>query len=203
MADLVPCLMIKPSNKGTTPPSLTAETASNSLAMLKAKLRVIPGFPKKGVNFIDITTVLKDATAFKTSLDLLTREFAQKEIDLIVGIEARGFMIGGAIAYNLGLGFVPARKKGKLPAEKIFEEYSLEYSSEFLEMHSDAISRGQRVGIVDDLLATGGTAQATAKLVEKIGGVVSSIGFMVELDFLHGREKLSKYDVFSLVHYDE
>jgi adenine phosphoribosyltransferase len=194
--------MIKPSNKVTSSP-LSAETASKEVATLKAKLRVIPGFPKKGVNFIDITTVLKDAAAFKTSIDLLTREFVQREIDLIVGIEARGFMIGGSLAYNLGLGFVPARKKGKLPAEKIFEEYTLEYSSEYLEMHSDAISLGQRIGIVDDLLATGGTAQATAKLVEKIGGIVSCLGFMVELDFLHGREKLSKYDVFSLVHYDE
>jgi adenine phosphoribosyltransferase len=173
------------------------------IEQLKTKLRVIPGFPKKGVNFIDITTLLKDAESFKVALDLLTEEFSRRKIDLIVGIEARGFMLGGAIAYNLGLGFVPARKKGKLPAGKILEQYSLEYSSEYLEMHSDAISAGQRVGIVDDLLATGGTAEATTKLVQKIGGSVSCIGFLVELDFLKGRDKLSKYDVFSLVHYSE
>lgn len=176
---------------------------SKEVAGLKAKLRVIPGFPKQGVNFIDITTVLKDASSFKSGIDLLTDQFAQRKLDLLVGIEARGFMIGGPIAYNLGLGFVPARKKGKLPAEKILEEYTLEYSSEYLEMHSDAISPGQRVGIVDDLLATGGTAEATAKLVEKIGGVVSCIGFLVELDFLKGRQRLANYDVFSLVHYEE
>ncbi len=170
---------------------------------LKAKLRVIPGFPKAGVNFIDITTVLKDPSSFKGAVDLLTEQFSRRRLDLIVGIEARGFMIGGAIAYNLGLGFVPARKKGKLPGTKIFEEYTLEYNTEYLEMHSDAISPGQRVAIVDDLLATGGTAEATAKLVEKIGGVVSCIGFFVELDFLKGRRKLTKYDVFSLVHFDE
>lgn len=181
----------------------SAVALESELQELKGKLRVIPGFPKKGVNFIDITTLLKEAIPYKTAINLLTREFSSKKLDLIVGIEARGFVIGGAIAYNLGLGFVPARKKGKLPASKIFEEYSLEYSSEFLEMHSDAISNGQKVGIVDDLLATGGTAQATAKLVEKIGGIVSCIGFLVELDFLRGRDKLSKYDVFSLVHYNE
>jgi adenine phosphoribosyltransferase len=170
---------------------------------LKSKLRVIPGFPKIGINFIDITTLLKDPASFRTAVDLLTEQFTSRQLDLIVGIEARGFMIGGAIAYNLGLGFVPARKKGKLPSKTIYEEYALEYRSEYLEMHSDAISAGQRIGIVDDLLATGGTAQATAKLVEKIGGIVSCMGFLVELDFLKGREKISKYDVFSLVHFDE
>jgi adenine phosphoribosyltransferase len=170
---------------------------------LKAKLRVIPGFPKAGVNFIDITTLLRDAQAFKGAVDFLTGELSKREIDIVVGIEARGFMLGGAVAYNLGLGFVPARKKGKLPSKTIFEEYALEYSTEYLEMHSDAISSGQKVAIVDDLLATGGTALATSKLVEKLGGEVSSIGFLVELDFLKGREKLCKYDVFSLVHYNE
>jgi adenine phosphoribosyltransferase len=179
------------------------ESSSRLSNELKAKLRVIPGFPKKGVNFIDITTVLKDAKSFKSAIDFLTVEFSRRKLDLLVGIEARGFMIGGAIAYNLGLGFIPARKKGKLPSKTIFEEYALEYSSEYLEIHSDAVSPGQRVGIVDDLLATGGTAEAAAKLVEKIGGVVSCIGFLVELDFLKGREKISKYDVFSLVHYNE
>jgi len=183
--------------------SLRISSSQLVLDELKEKLRVIPGFPKQGVNFVDITTLLKDAPSFKKAVDLLTEQFSRRKLDLVVGIEARGFMIGGAIAYNLGLGFVPARKKGKLPGTKIFEEYSLEYSSEYLEMHSDAISKGQRIGIVDDLLATGGTAQATAKLVEKIGGIVSCIGFLVELDFLNGRKKIMNYDVFSLVHYSE
>ena len=170
---------------------------------LKEKLRVIPDFPKNGVNFIDITTLLKDAKSFNLAVYLLTQEFSTRKIDLIVGIEARGFMIGGAIAYNLGVGFVPARKKGKLPSAKTSEEYTLEYSSEYLEMHSDAISKGQSVAIVDDLLATGGTAEATAKLIQKIGGVVSCLGFLVELDFLGGRKKLGNYDVFSIVHFEK
>lgn len=170
---------------------------------LKSKLRVIPGFPKKGVNFIDITTLLKDPVAFKKAIDIMTRFFSRKRIEIMVGIEARGFMIGAPIAYNLGLGFVPARKKGKLPAEKLAEEYSLEYSSELLELHKDSIKRGQRVGIVDDLLATGGTANAAAKLVEKMGGRVACIGFLVELDFLNGRERIRRYEVFSLVHFEE
>lgn len=172
-------------------------------ADLKAKLRVVPGFPKQGVNFIDITTLLKDPESFRSAVDQLTEQFSKRKLDVLVGIEARGFMLGGAVAYNLGLGFVPARKKGKLPSTTVSEEYVLEYSAEHLEMHSDAISPGQRVGIIDDLLATGGTAQATARLVEKIGGVVSCLGFLVELDFLKGRDKISKYDVFSLVHFHE
>ncbi len=179
------------------------ETTADLSERLKMKLRVVPGFPKQGVNFIDITTVLGDAPSFKSAVDFLTHEFSRRRVDLLVGIEARGFMLGGAVAYNLGLGFVPARKKGKLPSKIISEEYVLEYNSEYLEMHSDAISSGQHVGIVDDLLATGGTAQAASKLVEKIGAVVSCIGFLVELDFLKGREKIKKYDVFSLVHYNE
>ena len=179
------------------------ETRRDLAENLKAKLRVIPGFPKQGVNFIDITTLLQDAPSFKSAVDFLTSEFSQRRIELLVGVEARGFMLGGAIAYNLDLGFIPARKKGKLPSQTIFEEYDLEYRTERLEVHSDSISPGKKVGIVDDLLATGGTAQATAKLVEKLGGVVSCIGFLVELDFLKGREKVSKYDVFSLIHYYE
>lgn len=179
------------------------ETINDLSEKLKKKLRVVPGFPKQGVNFVDITTLLKDASSFKSAVDFLTSEFSRRRVDLLVGIEARGFMIGGAVAYNLGLGFVPARKKGKLPSKTISEEYVLEYNSEYLEMHSDAISPNQRVGIVDDLLATGGTAQATARLVEKTGGIVSCIGFLVELDFLKGREKIIRYDVFSLIHYNE
>lgn len=182
---------------------MTSDVSKKDSLDLKSKLRVIPGFPKKGVNFIDITTLLKDPTAFKIAIDTMTRLFSRRKIDILVGIEARGFMIGAPIAYNLNLGFVPARKKGKLPAEKLAEEYLLEYSSELLEMHQDSIKLGQRVGIVDDLLATGGTAEAAAMLVEKMGGRVSCIGFLVELDFLNGREKIRKYDLFSLIHFDE
>jgi len=170
---------------------------------IKSKLRVIPGWPKKGVNFIDITTLLGDSEAFKSVIDSLTAYFSPKKITSVVGIEARGFMIGAPVAYKLGVGFVPARKKGKLPFKKYSIEYSLEYGSEFIEMHRDAISKGERVAIIDDLLATGGTAEATVRLVEKLGGKVAGIAFMVELDFLKGREKLVGYDVLSLVHYDK
>jgi len=170
---------------------------------LKVKLRVIPNWPKKGVNFIDITTLLMDGEAFRSVIDVLTRYFARKKIDTVVGIEARGFMIGAPIAYKLGTGFIPARKKGKLPFKKLSVEYSLEYGTEFVEMHSDAIKKGQRIAIVDDLLATGGTADATVRLVEKMGGVVAGLAFLVELDFLKGREKLEKYDLISLIHYDK
>jgi adenine phosphoribosyltransferase len=169
---------------------------------LKSKLRVVPGWPKKGVNFIDITTLLLEPEAFRSVVDSLAAFLATKKIDAIVGIEARGFMVGAPIAYKLGVGFVPARKKGKLPFKKYSVEYSLEYGSEFVEMHRDGIRKGERVAIVDDLLATGGTAEATVKLVEKMGGKVAGLGFMVELDFLKGREKLHGYDVLSLVHYE-
>ena len=171
--------------------------------VLKSKLRVIPGWPKPGVNFVDITTLLKDAKAFRAAVDIITEYFAKKKIDVVVGIEARGLMLGSPVAYNLGIGFVPARKKGKLPAEKYTVEYTLEYGAEFIEMHTDGLKKGQRVAIIDDLLATGGTAEATAKLVEKLGGVVAGFGFLVELDFLHGRDKVKKYDILSLVHFDE
>jgi len=171
---------------------------------LKAKLRVIPGWPKQGVNFVDITTLLKDRAAFRKVVEILADHFEKKDnLDAIVGIEARGFMIGSPVAYSLGVGFVPARKRGKLPAEKLSMEYSLEYSSEFLEMHGDAVVPGQRVAVIDDLLATGGTSQAAIKLVERMGGIVVGLGFLVELDFLKGREKLRGYDVLSLVHFYE
>jgi adenine phosphoribosyltransferase len=182
---------------------LTADSKSNENLDLKSKLRIVPGFPKKGVNFVDITTLLVDPASFRKTIDVMTRLFAEHQIDLLVGIEARGFMIGAPIAYNLTVGFVPARKKGKLPGRKLAQEYSLEYGSELLEMHDGSISRGQRVGIVDDLLATGGTARAAAKLVEKMGGKVACLGFLVELDFLHGRRKIRDYDMFSLVHYSK
>lgn len=170
---------------------------------LKSTLRVVPDWPKKGVNFVDITTLLKNAKMFKAVIDTFTDHFAKKKIDVVVGIEARGLMLGSPVAYNLGIGFVPARKKGKLPAEKYTMEYTLEYGTEYIEMHTDGIRRGQKIAIIDDLLATGGTAEATAKLVEKLGGVVSGYAFLVELDFLHGREKIKKYDLLSLVHFEQ
>jgi adenine phosphoribosyltransferase len=169
---------------------------------LKSKLRVVNGWPKPGVNFIDITTLLKDAKAFRAAIDILTAHFAKKKVDVVVGIEARGLMLGSPVAYNLGIGFVPARKKGKLPAERYTMEYTLEYGTEFIEMHTDGLKPGQRVAIIDDLLATGGTSEATGKLVEKLAGVVAGFGFLVELDFLHGRDKIKKYDILSLVHFD-
>ncbi len=180
------------------------DSARTLEAQLKAKLRIVPNFPRGGVNFIDITPLLSDPIAFRSAIDGMKENIAiAGELDVIVGIEARGFILGPPIAYNLGLGFVPARKRGKLPHEKVSAEYTLEYSTEFLEMHSDAIKPGQRVGLVDDLLATGGTAEAAVKLVEKMGGSVSCIGFLVELDFLKGIEKLRGYRTFSLVHFRE
>jgi adenine phosphoribosyltransferase len=170
---------------------------------LKAKLRVIPDWPKKGVNFIDITTLLKNADAFKSVIDALTFHFERKKIDSVVGIEARGFALGAPVAYKLGVGFIPARKKGKLPFKTFSVQYSLEYGTEFVEMHRDGIKKGQRIAVIDDLLATGGTAEATTRLVEKMGGKVIGLGFLVELDFLRGRERLGGYDLFSLVHYEK
>jgi adenine phosphoribosyltransferase len=178
------------------------KTRSATELDLRTKLRVIPDWPKKGVNFIDITTLLKDAEAFKFVIDSLSTRFSGKQLDAIVGIEARGFMIGAPVSYKLGLGFIPARKRGKLPFKKWSMEYSLEYGTEFIEMHRDSIRRGQKVAIIDDLLATGGTAEATTRLVEKMGGKILGLGFLVELDFLKGRKKLEKYDLTSLVHYE-
>jgi adenine phosphoribosyltransferase len=170
---------------------------------LKAKLRVIPDWPRRGVNFIDITTLLKDANAFRNVVDALTEYFSRKKIDSVVGIEARGFALGAPVAYELGVGFIPARKKGKLPFKKFSMEYSLEYGTELVEMHQDSIKKGQRIAVVDDLLATGGTAEATVRLVEKMGGKVAGLAFLVELNFLKGRKKLEKYDLLSLVHYEK
>lgn len=170
---------------------------------LKSKLRVIPDWPKKGVNFVDITTLLKDAAAFRRAVDLLSDHFAGKNVDAIVGIEARGFIIGSAVAYKLGVAFIPTRKVGKLPHTRLSMEYNLEYSSAFLEIHKDGLEKGERVVIIDDLLATGGSAEATLKLVSKLGAEVVGLGFLVELDFLNGREKLGNHDIISLVHYDE
>jgi adenine phosphoribosyltransferase len=169
---------------------------------LKKLIREVPDFPKKGILFYDITTLLRDKTGFARLIDLFSEHYIGKHIDLILGMEARGFIFGPALAYRLNAGFVPVRKPGKLPAATYRVEYELEYGSNALEIHKDAIEPGQRVLIVDDLLATGGTAVATAKLVSSLGGQIAGMAFVVELDFLKGREKLRAYDVFSLLHYD-
>jgi adenine phosphoribosyltransferase len=169
---------------------------------LKNLIREVPDFPKKGILFYDITTLLKDKLGFATLIDALSENYIGKEIDLVLGMEARGFIFGPALSYRLNAGFVPVRKHGKLPAETVKISYELEYGSNALEIHKDAIVKGQRVLIVDDLLATGGTAAATAELVRNLGGEIAGLAFVVELDFLKGREKLANYDVFSLLHYD-
>lgn len=169
---------------------------------LKRLIREVPDFPKKGILFYDITTLLKDKTGFAQLIDLFSEHYICKHIDLILGMEARGFIFGPALAYRLNAGFVPVRKPGKLPAATVKVEYELEYGSNSLEVHKDAIQKGQRVLIVDDLLATGGTAEATARLVTSLGGEIAGLAFVVELDFLNGREKLKPYSVFSLLHYD-
>ena len=173
------------------------------VSQLKKLIREIPDFPKKGILFYDITTLLKDKTGLATLIDKLAEHYISQDIDLVLGMEARGFIFAPALAYRLNAGFVPVRKPGKLPAECVRYDYSLEYGSNTLEIHKDAIQRGQRVLIVDDLLATGGTADATAKLAESLGGKIAGLGFVVELTFLNGRDKLKNYDVMSLLRYDK
>jgi len=170
---------------------------------LKRLIREVPDFPKKGILFYDITTLLKDKAGYATLIDLLAERYIGKDVDLILGMEARGFIFGPALAYRLNAGFVPVRKPGKLPAATTRVEYDLEYGSNVLEVHQDAIHRGQRVLIVDDLLATGGTAEATAKLAITLGAEITGLAFVVELDFLKGRDRLKPYDVSSVLHYDK
>jgi adenine phosphoribosyltransferase len=170
---------------------------------LKALVRTVPDFPKPGILFYDVTTLLKDRVGFAALIDALAAHYIGKDIDLVLGIEARGFIFGPALAYRLNAGFVPVRKPKKLPAETISITYDLEYGSDKLEIHADAIQPGQRVVLVDDLLATGGTMEATIELVKQLGGRIAGLAFAVELDFLKGRDKFSGYDVFSLLHYDE
>jgi adenine phosphoribosyltransferase len=170
---------------------------------LKEKIRVVEGFPKKGVSFKDITTLLKDREAYHETVDAMVSRCRDKNADLIVGPEARGFVLGAPVAYGLNAGFVLVRKPGKLPAETVRYEYGLEYGTDTLEIHKDAILPGQRVVIVDDLLATGGTALAVVRLVEKLGGKVAGILFAMELSFLNGRETLKGYDVDSLIQYEK
>src|SRR5712671_8163522 len=169
---------------------------------LKKLIREVPDFPKKGILFYDITTLLKDKLGFAMLIDALSERYIDKDTDLVLGMEARGFIFGPALAYRLNTGFVPVRKPGKLPAATEKYDYALEYGTNTLEIHKDAIQKGQRVIIVDDLLATGGTAEATAKLAESLGGEIAGMGFVVELDFLNPRSKLKQYDVYSLLRYD-
>jgi adenine phosphoribosyltransferase len=170
---------------------------------LKKLIREVPDFPKQGILFYDITTLLKDKLGFATLIDALSEHYLNKDIDLVLGMEARGFIFGPAVSYRLNAGFVPVRKPGKLPAATARLSYDLEYGSNTLEVHKDAIQKGQRVIIVDDLLATGGTAAATVQLAKSLGADVCGLGFVVELDFLNGREKLKGCDVFSLLHYEK
>src|ERR1700733_3326483 len=166
---------------------------------LKSLIREVPDFPKPGILFYDITTLLKDAAGFHDVIDGLGAHYRNTKVDVVLGIEARGFIFAPALAYALNAGFVPIRKPKKLPAECVSVTYDLEYGTDTLEMHKDALDDGKRVLIVDDLLATGGTASATARMVTELGGTVAGIGFVVELTFLNGRQKLSGYDVFSLL----
>ena len=169
---------------------------------LKKLIREIPDYPKQGILFYDLTTLLKDKTGFRTLVDQLCDHYADHKVDLVVGVEARGFILAPALAYRLGAGFVPVRKPKKLPGKTTQVSYQLEYGTDTLEIHEDAIQPGQTVIISDDLLATGGTAAATVKLVKKLGGKVSGAAFAVELTFLNGRAKLPGLDVFSLIRYD-
>ncbi len=168
---------------------------------LKKLIREIPDFPKPGIQFYDITTLLKDKEGLRATIDTLSQHYQGRGIDIVLGIEARGFIFAPALAYALNAGFVPVRKPKKLPGPCEREEYALEYGTDILEVHKDAIQPGQRVLVVDDVLATGGTAAAATRLVEKLGGEVVGLSFVIELDFLHGREKVAKYDIFSLVRY--
>jgi adenine phosphoribosyltransferase len=168
---------------------------------LAKMIRSIPDFPVEGILFRDITTLLKDPDGFQEAIDALLDRYIDSDVDLVAAIESRGFIFGAPLAYELAAGFVPIRKPGKLPAEKVSASYTLEYGTNVLEMHTDAIEPGQRVLLVDDLVATGGSAKAAAELIEKVGGVVVGVVFLIELVDLQGVEKLEGYDVFSLIKY--
>ena len=168
---------------------------------LKSKIRTVPDFPKAGINFFDITTLLRDREGFRATIEALSTRFEGTGIDMVVGVESRGFILGGAVADRLGAGFAPVRKKGKLPSHIVQETYDLEYGTDCLEIHADAVDRGQKVLIVDDVLATGGTAAATAALVRKLGGDVQALAFLIELEFLNGRARLGKEKIHSVLKY--
>jgi adenine phosphoribosyltransferase len=170
-------------------------------AELLGKIRSVPDFPKKGIVFRDITTLLKDREAFAMAVNILHRQYAGSKIDKVVSAESRGFILGAPLAYRLNAGFVPVRKPGKLPAETIRQEYALEYGTDALEIHTDAIRPGERVLIHDDLLATGGTVAAACRLVERLGGTIVALCFLIELSFLGGRSRLRGYEIFSILQY--
>jgi adenine phosphoribosyltransferase len=174
---------------------------NDTVERLKALIRDVPDFPQPGVIFKDITPLLADENAFSSAIDLIVVHYGRGSIDKVVGIEARGFILASPVAYHFGAGFIPIRKEGKLPWESEREEYELEYGTAVLEVHKDAIRPGERVLIVDDVLATGGTARATARLVERLGGKVVGVACLIELSFLKGRDALSDYDFFSLITY--
>ncbi len=171
---------------------------------IKSKIRTVPNFPKQGIMFRDITTLLKDARGFRMVIDEIVHRYSNREIDIVVGLEARGFILGGAVAHQLGKGFVPIRKSGKLPAKTESYEYELEYGKDKIEVHSDSIKKGDRVLLIDDLLATGGTALAGAKLIEKLGGKIVEMAFIIDLPDVGGRKKLEKsgYNVFALCEFE-
>ncbi|MFM7718527.1 MAG: adenine phosphoribosyltransferase [Actinomycetota bacterium] len=171
------------------------------VADLRALVRDVPDFPKEGIVFKDITPLLADPLAFSTVIDLIVVRFGRGNVDKVVGIEARGFILGGPVAYHFNAGFIPVRKQGKLPAAAELEEYALEYGTSALEIHADAVRPGERVLVVDDVLATGGTARAAANLVERVGGKVVGLAFLLELGFLHGRDNLRDREVFTLLDY--
>jgi adenine phosphoribosyltransferase len=174
---------------------------ADHIAALRATIRDVPDFPKPGIVFKDITTLLGDPVAFRRAMDLLTVLCGDRQLDRVAAVESRGFIVGSVLAHRLGAGLVPVRKPGKLPFRTVKASYELEYGSDCLEIHEDAIARGERVLVVDDLIATGGTARAVAELVERLGGHVVAFAFLVELGFLNGRDKLAGYEVLSLIRY--
>ena len=178
------------------------ELSKKDVEFIKSKIRTIPNFPKNGVMFRDITTLFKDAEGMKKVAEIFYNRYKDKKIDLVAGIESRGFVVAGILAEKLGVGFVPIRKKGKLPHEKESQEYALEYGTDTIEIHKDSIQKGQKILLIDDLIATGGTASASCLLVEKLGGEIAECGFIIELPDLRGKEKLKKYHVFSIVKFE-
>lgn len=191
----------RPASRRRASPTSSSSGPKLSVDDLRALIREVPDFPKPGILFYDITTLLKDATAYRRAIDLMTEPYVKMKVDKVVGMESRGFIFSAPMAYRLGVGFVPVRKLGKLPAETVSVEYALEYGTNTLEMHKDAISPGDRVLVVDDLLATGGTVTGTIDLVRRLDGDVVGLAFLVELLFLKGRERLKGYDVRSVIQY--
>jgi adenine phosphoribosyltransferase len=168
---------------------------------LSPYIRNIPDFPKPGIQFKDITTLLNNGTAYKQAMDIFIERYKDVPLDVVVGIESRGFVFSSVLAYHMGIGMVPVRKPGKLPADTYQMEYELEYGTNTIEIHRDAFAEGARVLVIDDLLATGGTAAASCALVEKLGGIVHEVAFLIELTFLNGRDKLQKYPTYSVIQY--